>query len=178
MHGRRSLLGAAFVAALLFNAPGCGTSGPKLHKMTGKVTLDGQPVAGAAVHFEPVVDDPTVTTSAQPANGVTGSDGIYSLTTNTTNDGVAAGVFKVTVTKGVGVSSVGEAPPPGANMADVYQKMRGSKMTPEDQKKSAPKKEVQELPAEYGDPQRTPWKVTVPTSSGTFDIPLKKGGGT
>ncbi|MDZ7618744.1 MAG: hypothetical protein U1E05_17200, partial [Patescibacteria group bacterium] len=57
----------------------------------GVVTLDGQPVAGAAVMFMP-------NSGGRPAIGVTDKDGGFSLQTETPGDGALLGEHAVTVT--------------------------------------------------------------------------------
>ncbi|WP_020472226.1 hypothetical protein [Zavarzinella formosa] len=47
----------AAVVALIFLIPACGSSGPSVAKIKGKVTLDGQPLAEGLVNFRPVGDD-------------------------------------------------------------------------------------------------------------------------
>jgi hypothetical protein len=179
MHCKNNFSLSLCAAAMLFAGAGCGASGSKLHKMTGKVTLEGQPVEGAIVHYEPVVDDPTKSTGVHSAEGITGADGVYSLTTNTTNDGVAEGKYKVTITKTSKSSTDIQAPPAGTDMAKFYQEQMAKKMMnlkTEGGKRDV-KAEESRLPLEYSDPQRTPWMVTVPTPDGKFDIPMKKSGG-
>jgi len=52
---------------------GCGRRGPKLGNVTGRVTLDGQPVAKAIVTFAPLE-------SGVASSGITNEDGTYTLT--------------------------------------------------------------------------------------------------
>jgi hypothetical protein len=109
----------AVVAAL--GLAGCGNVGvgpkPKpVFKVSGKITLNGAPVANAMVSFSPKAEN-------QPAaTGRTGIDGKYTLTTYDANDGAAAGDYIVLVTKTI--VSTTAAPPahdpnnpnPGASM--------------------------------------------------------------
>lgn len=70
---------ACFVAAfglLMSLAVGCGGR-PDLAPVSGVVTLDGQPLAGAHVSFQPVQDD--VGEMAMGSYGTTTADGRYSL---------------------------------------------------------------------------------------------------
>ena len=62
---------AAFVALAL--AAGCGQGGPATAPVVGTVTLDGRPLAGALVLFQP--------SQGVPARGITDDDGGFSLTT-------------------------------------------------------------------------------------------------
>jgi hypothetical protein len=89
---------------------GCG--GADYLPVSGAVTLDGKPVAGAAVAFVPVEDGPV-------GNAITDAEGRFDL--NTVNErGVLAGNYRV----GVVLQEVGAwagdptgtsgSPPPGA----------------------------------------------------------------
>ena len=89
-----SLQRLMFVAGVvvLLGTLGCSDSGAaKTHKVSGKVTTaDGAPVKGAAVTFTP-------TGKGFGANGVTGEDGAYQLSTFNENDGAAEGEYDVVV---------------------------------------------------------------------------------
>jgi hypothetical protein len=58
----------------LFFQPGCGgpSDQPELGQVTGMITLDGKPLVGVAVVFQP--------DSGRPARGMTDQDGKYELT--------------------------------------------------------------------------------------------------
>ncbi len=51
---------------------GCGSSGPELAPVSGRVTLDGDPVSSALVLFQPEA-------SGSPSYGATDRDGRYEL---------------------------------------------------------------------------------------------------
>lgn len=72
---------------------GCGASNPPTFPVSGTVTLDGKPVAGAAILFIPF--DGT----GQPASAQSDANGNYKLTTFTADDGAMAGNYKIKVTK-------------------------------------------------------------------------------
>jgi hypothetical protein len=57
---------------LSFSAAGCGQSGPEVAPVSGRVTLDGQPIFEAEVLFQP--DD-----RKSPSYGFTDRDGRYEL---------------------------------------------------------------------------------------------------
>lgn len=78
--------------ALLSLAGCCGPSRPTTLPVTGTVTLDGQPVAEAAVQFIPQA-------GGNPAQGVTDAAGNFKLTTFVDGDGALPGAHKVTVQK-------------------------------------------------------------------------------
>src|SRR5437879_1397288 len=96
MQRRISFPLAVLIAVLLLGGPGCGSGRPKIYKVTGKVTLDGQPLSGAVVQFVPA--DPA--SGLEIARGTAGADGVYNLTTYNTNDGAMEGDYKVVITKG------------------------------------------------------------------------------
>jgi hypothetical protein len=81
----------AFAAVAL---GGCGGDGPQLHPVSGKVTLNGAPVAGATVVFTPQGDP-----NGPMPSGVTGDDGRFELTTHPHGKGAPAGEYAVVVTK-------------------------------------------------------------------------------
>ena len=85
----RLLLAAALVTLPLC---GCGKPKPATAAVRGRVLLDGKPVAGAAVMFEPV-------DGGVPGRGSTGADGSFSLTTFTRDDGVLLGRHRVSISK-------------------------------------------------------------------------------
>lgn len=89
-----SLVALALSAILL---TGCGEV-LDTEPVTGKVTLDGDPVEGATVNFRPV--DPEVGCSA---TGITDAEGIYKLTatdpTAKTDAGTLPGEYQITVFK-------------------------------------------------------------------------------
>jgi len=83
---------AALAVALALCAAGvsgCGSSGPPMGRVYGKVTLNGKPVPKGTVAF--------VTTSpdGRNATGTIGEDGSYTLQTETPGDGALVGDYKV-----------------------------------------------------------------------------------
>jgi hypothetical protein len=83
--------------------------------VTGTVTLDGQPVAGANVSFSPTSG------GGKAAVGTTDASGKFTLTTMKSGDGAVPGAYLVTITK----SATAQAP--------AFQDPRssGGKLTPE-----------------------------------------------
>src|SRR5262249_26417852 len=94
------------LALVLLVACGCGK---RMSKVEGTVLLDDKPLDGATVVFQPEE-------GGQPATGMTGSDGVFHLTTRTTGDGARTGNYKVTITKRK--ESDGGAAPANAGGAD------------------------------------------------------------
>jgi hypothetical protein len=89
------------LAALTLLAAGCNDN---LNEVTGKVTLDGKPVPGLEVRFEP--KDPKIGTTAI---GYTQADGSYKLHYPGDKTGTPAGEYSVSVSGGDG--GVDGAPP-------------------------------------------------------------------
>jgi carboxypeptidase family protein len=72
---------------------GCSNSSrPPTYPVTGTVTLQGKPVAGAAVTFVP-------TGEGEAASAITDSEGKYALTTWQAGDGARPGEYRVKVSK-------------------------------------------------------------------------------
>lgn len=81
----------ALIALLLPVAVGCGSSGPTIAPVSGTVTLDGKPVAGAAIGFMAIGDGPV-------AHGTTDAEGRYTLTCFN-EPGAVVGDYNVVVSK-------------------------------------------------------------------------------
>jgi hypothetical protein len=90
---RLSSFGFALLAAVLPTL-GCGSSGPKLASVSGKVTLDGAPLKSGTVNL--VADESKGTKQAGTSSGAIGSDGTYKITTDG-KDGAPLGWYKVVV---------------------------------------------------------------------------------
>jgi len=65
---------------------------PEVHPVWGEVFLNGEPAAGAVVHFHPVDKD-----EGSPAFAVVQEDGSFQLSTYGTNDGAQPGDYIVTL---------------------------------------------------------------------------------
>jgi hypothetical protein len=136
-------------------------------KVTGKVTMQGAPIADAVVTFSP--------TESQPmALGRTNAAGEYTLTTYEGGDGAAAGLFKVMVTKTT--TAAGAAPAPVAGQHDTNaaanaqaQQHAASGGTP-----AGGKSTESLLPDRYGQPSTSGLEATV-TEGGEnkFDFALE-----
>jgi hypothetical protein len=86
---QRLLLGLAFVFA-----SGCGSS--KFVPVSGRVTLNGQPLANATVAFQPVGEGQTVE-MGPGSSGKTNENGEYTLTTATGKKGAVVGKHRVLI---------------------------------------------------------------------------------
>lgn len=78
-------------------AVGCGGGSDQksVYPVTGKITMEGNPVVGATVTFSPTENQ----ADAMVAMGKTDSEGVYNLTTYDADDGAGPGVYRVLVTK-------------------------------------------------------------------------------
>jgi hypothetical protein len=68
---------------------GCGGTGPELAGVTGVVTLDGKPLPGVVVEFQPP--------GGAPSEAVTDQEGVYSLKYAYNRRGAMIGIHKVRI---------------------------------------------------------------------------------
>lgn len=144
-------LGCVWVAAWLLLAAGCGTKGPDVQFVEGRVTFDGQPLVNATVGYTC-----TETTGLPPAYGVTDDSGVYRLTSigGRHGRGAVVGTFVITVVK--------------------YE----TEQVPEDNPSQTPPKVWSVIPQLYGDVATSPLRATVAEGANTgaafdFDLPSK-----
>lgn len=151
----RTWWGGALAAVLAFAGAGCGGGENQPVPVRGVVKLDGNPIEGAMVTFFP--DD----NKGRAANGLTGPDGSFQLTTAKPNDGAMPGSYKVVVSYQEGTVDVSGTK--GQKEAfELIQKGPGPKRKP-------PKYVI---PARYSDPGKTTLKEQVPTK-GTVTLDLQ-----
>ena len=79
------------VALIICPTTGCNSS-PSIVPVKGTVLLNGKPLEGAAVLFQPKADE-------RPAVGITDKLGTFHLTTRSQGDGAHVGLNKVSITK-------------------------------------------------------------------------------
>ena len=84
LRGMLLCLSVVFVA-------GCGSSGPELYPVCGKVSFEGQAISTGIVMFYPENGD-------RPAIGEIAADGTYQLRTYNDQPGAVLGKHKVTIT--------------------------------------------------------------------------------
>jgi hypothetical protein len=103
--GSRGRCAAALFVGLLTVAlsAGCGAKSrpePKgklpLFPVTGKLLLDGQPMVGATIIFNPTTAFPPGAPKQRP-RAMVDADGTFHVSTYANNDGAPAGEYKVTV---------------------------------------------------------------------------------
>lgn len=84
------------IAALLVAAMGCGAQqdGFDYQPVTGKVTMDGEPLAGATVAFIP---QSSALESGRPSTGMTDESGMFTLTSMGGHDGAVVGDHVVSI---------------------------------------------------------------------------------
>src|SRR4051794_20874958 len=98
----------AFLLAVFCSATiGCGGSTP----CGGRVTLDGSPLAGASLMFNPQFN------GGVQASGLSDKDGLFTLVTITGERSISPGEYAVLVTKKEQVAGTPstEVPAPGSN---------------------------------------------------------------
>lgn len=136
--------------AASFSSAGCGPDGPPLVPVSGQVTLDGDPLDGAAVTFLPEDPEP----GQLGGFGKTGTDGKYTIVNSNGGDGLAVGKYKVAVSK--------------SNFQPTTSSEEGlGAVTAADLK--------DELSPAYSDLSRTTLSYSVDQSGGSIDIELKSG---
>lgn len=97
-----SILLAAVLGLLPLGLAGCGGGGPDLGRVEGTVTLDGSPLEGALVEFQPNEE-------GVPSYGRTDASGQYELQFGVNQPGAMVGTHTVRITTG-GMESTGEGP--------------------------------------------------------------------
>jgi hypothetical protein len=141
------MLGAALVLA----ASGCGRKDKPI-PVRGTVTLDGQPVVGAAVNFIPEGGN------GVPAYALTKEGGVFDLTTTSLGDGAMAGNYVVTITWEEPHPPVFRPKEGGLSKAQLARKLE---LEEQRRKKMAHQVNIPEV---YGHPARTPLRQKVPPS--------------
>jgi hypothetical protein len=159
--------------ALFVGCPQGAGDRPNTVRVGGTITLDGTPVEGATVTFQP-------TSGGRAAVGKTDASGEYELTTSEADDGVMPGSYKVTVSKTSGGASAGPMMDP-SKLADP------SKMTPEEMKAyaeqgmktaSGPAEAREEMPEKYTKKETTDLEATVEEGGNKdFSFQLTSGPG-
>ncbi|MBI1347681.1 hypothetical protein GC163_15505 [bacterium] len=93
------LKSGALCAACVFLLSGCGGDGrPRLVHTEGTVLLSGQPLEGATVAFQPIVEDEKAKYQ-RPSSGITDASGKFQLKTYEPGDGAPVGKYRVAIVK-------------------------------------------------------------------------------
>jgi hypothetical protein len=106
---RVTILGPALALPLAL-AAGCG-SGPKYAPVSGRVMLNGQPLANATVSFQPIAEG-KMDAPAPGATGHTNANGEYSLTSADGRHGAWVGKHLVRITAVAEKVGEGDTRPP------------------------------------------------------------------
>lgn len=148
----RFVLHLVLAFTMTLGLTGCSDSGPKVNPVEGVVTLDGTPIDGVTVAFSPVDS-----ANGVAAVGKTDASGVFKLTSTQggkTEGGAVAGEYRVTFTK----SSI---------KAYSQEDLEKIKNDPNYGKASsaarptAPPKAESLVPAPYGNPATSGFKVQV-----------------
>ncbi len=91
----------ASLVLVLVCITGCGDSysRPKLVKVSGSITLDGQPLPEASIILEPAVAGKEKGSYNRSSNAMTDAEGKFQISTYGENDGLPVGKYKVAVVK-------------------------------------------------------------------------------
>ena len=139
---------------------GCGDGGPSVSLVTGKVALDGKPLADATINLSPVAGG-----TGKAAVGTSDAQGIFTVT-NATSKKIGSGAV-------VGEYEVGVLwYKPDANDTSRSTGSSAGAMTTD--KASATKTSGPEsaLPAAYQDPRTSGLKFTVKSGTNTLDLAM------
>ena len=142
-------------------AVGCGPRNTfGVVDVTGKITVDGEPVEGIVVTMSPVNPVQADGTSQRAASGLTQADGTFRVVTpGAKMAGVMPGEYVLTFSKEIWVDKAGNEVDPN---------------TPYDPSQPAPETFPKDLlPPEYKDASKSEWKVNVVDAKTPieFDIP-------
>ncbi|MCA9126674.1 MAG: carboxypeptidase regulatory-like domain-containing protein [Planctomycetales bacterium] len=88
----RSYLSTSLLMGLLLLVSGCGPGGIGTVPVTGTVLVDGEPMEGVMVVFNPG-------DGGRAASGRTDAQGVYTLTTEVNGDGALPGSYQISVSK-------------------------------------------------------------------------------
>jgi hypothetical protein len=121
----RLALGLALLAAA-----GCGSK-VKYAPVSGKVTLNGKPLAGAQVSFQPIAPAGSANAAAAGSSGKTNANGEYTLTVSTGETGAWVGKHKVMISAWANDTGESDARPPrgGWPQKDLVPKKYNSETT-------------------------------------------------
>lgn len=152
---------------------GCGSGGPTTYSVTGKVTLDGQPLPNVNVAFFP--SDRKLPSSG----GVADSHGVYKLTTAGGIAGAVAGKHKVTVYGGgqamAGLSATGQSNDPAVwkkKQEDAANSFKAVADTQTPKGRSAAPQNDSPVPEKYASPDKTTLEKDVGAKSNVIDLEL------
>src|SRR5262245_60968169 len=98
-------------SAMLLSVAAVGCGGPDVARVSGKITLNGQPLAGAHVTFQPISPGPNVRPEVAGSVGRTDASGHYSLRlVEPDRAGALVGEHRVTISTAEAAETDGAAP--------------------------------------------------------------------
>lgn len=172
----RNLLLAVITAVFGIAVSGCGGGAQKPVKVSGVVTLEGEPLSGVIVVFNPMKG------SASPASGKTDDKGEFDLTTKSFQDGAVPGEYKVTITspeesggENNDMKEFGQNPN-NPEMLKKIQEARSRQSAKAAGTESGPIQDAKGIHQNYTRIDKTPITITVPPPEGKAKINLKKSG--
>jgi hypothetical protein len=139
---------------------GCDSdTNPKTYKVSGIISLKGQPVEKATLVFIPKGEN------GNPATAVSSKDGRYELTTFNAADGAVPGEYSIKISKL-------EYKEERTSTENVYANSEEESVNYKlSESAGAPPKNL--LPAKYANPMTSGLTYTVPEANSSFDIDLK-----
>lgn len=151
---------AAFLVTIGIILTSCSNSSrPPTYRVTGTVTLKGQPVAGAAITFVPTGE------GGEAASAITDAHGKYALTTWEAGDGARPGEYRVKV------SAQQQTAVDPSKLVQNLTIEEEQKIYVESKKGAPPAKRL--TPAKYEDDQTSGLMHTVEKKPTTFDIKIE-----
>jgi hypothetical protein len=156
------LLGVAVVLALIAGGYYFFTMGPAEAHVSGKVTLNGQPLAEAEVIYTEFVVTDGNERQRGPVRSVTGPDGVYKVVGHK-NGGISPGKYKVTVNKTMIQKGVlpDNVELKGEELSQVLQEAKEEKLI------------VNLVPAPYQSLATTPLSFDIEAGTSVKDFELK-----
>ena len=138
---------------------GCSSSSrPRTYPVTGTVTSQGKPLAGAAITFVPTGSE------GEAASAITNSNGKYGLTTWRAGDGARPGEYRVKISKQE------QQTVDSSKMVKNLSIEEEQKIYVESKKPRPPTKSL--IPSKYQDDQTSGLVHTVEKKPTTFDIKI------
>ena len=152
-------------------AVGCSSKAKPI-PVEGIVTLDNKPLEGAEIEFQPLDK------SGMRAFGVSGSDGSFRLTTLRSNDGALPGEYKVLVSLKEANPKGTVGPSDGGDPKQVMEAMKKSfDLSKKKDTKSASLTPKSRLSPNYGDPEKSKLRQTIPLPDGeAIKLDLRSSG--
>lgn len=138
-------------AIILFSAAGCGSRGPEVAPVSGRVTFNGRPVTTGQIVFYPM--------EGRPAMGMIDANGDYRLTTFTPGDGAIVGRHRATIEA---TRAIGATPPTNREEEVRYAALDAA----------GPRPVEWLVPEEYSRLQTSPLKAEVTPGSNRVDFTL------